>query len=41
MQHFHEMGLFMCARKHIKIFGNSQLSELKTAVFGEMLESVF
>lgn len=34
---FHEMRLFMFARKHIKVFCNSQLGELATAVFVEIL----
>lgn len=41
MWHFHEMRLFMFARKHIKLFCNSQFSELETAVFGEMFVEIY
>lgn len=34
------MRLFMFARKHIKIFCNHWLSELETAVFGEMFVKI-
>lgn len=41
MWQFHEMRLFMFARKHIKIFRNSRLSELETTVFGEMFVRIY
>lgn len=41
MRHFHEMRLFMFARKHIKIFCNHWISELETAVFGEMFVKIY
>lgn len=41
MWHFHEMRLFMFARKHIKIFCNHWISELETAVFGEMFVKIY
>lgn len=41
MWQFHEMRLFMFARKHIKKFCNSRLSELETAVFGKMFVRIY
>lgn len=41
MWHFHEMRLFVFARRHIKIFCNSWLSELETAVFDEMFATIY
>lgn len=35
------MSLFIFARKHTKIFCNSRLSELETAVFGEMFIRIY